>query len=266
MIQDDHFAKLIKAYHSGSLIIHNAVESELNPTSPALIYQSITSAFMFPTGGKAKIHLDNKVLYATSGKMIYIPYTADIKITVLSQEKFSCINLFHQHPERLQFEMDVTTVFDDVYRLLAELVTLSKSAKTKELLHKNIHIKKLFSLLQTHRPSQQTSDSYLINDIITYMNTHYHQDITLEKLAKLANMKKSQISYLFKKYTNKRPIDYLIQYRVKKALELLETTDLLISEIAEKVGYHDPLYFSRLFKKYTGISPTSLRLQTKNIK
>ena len=263
MAHNNSFEKLVYAYESGSLIVHNAVAIEIEPERSGLIYQTITSAFMFPTSGEARIQLDQEVFHAKPGKLIYIPYTANIKISVLSEEKYSYINLFHQFPQRPLFEMDLSKDFDEVYELLTGLVASCKSAKTKKLFQKNIQIKKLFALLQAQTTSPQMDDYKVVKDLITYIDAHYHQDITLDKLASIANMKKSQISYLFKKYTNKRPIDYLIQHRIRKALELLETTDLLICEVAGEVGYQDPFYFSRLFKKYTGISPTTLRSQMK---
>ncbi len=261
MLHNHSFEKLVYAYESGSLIVHNAVAVEIGPERPAMMYQTITSAFMFPIAGEARIQVDHEVFYAKPGKMIYIPYTANLKISVLNNEKYSYINLFHQHPQRPLFEMDLSKDFDEVHNHLKELVAASKSATTNKLFQKNIQLKKLFALLQTQANSPQMDDYKVVKQLITYIDTHYQEDITLETLASIANMKKSQISYLFKKYTNKRPIDYLIQHRIRKALELLETTDLLICEVAGEVGYQDPFYFSRLFKKYTGISPTTLRAQ-----
>lgn len=266
MLKDKHIETLINAYHSGSLIIHNAVAVDISPARPAPNYQTITSAFMFPINGKAKLQLDNQVFVAKPGKMIYIPYATNIKISVSGKQEFSYINLFHQLLKRPLFEMNIENVFDDVHKLLLELVTLSKPAKSEGLLHKNIGIKKLFTLLKNQLTAPQICDYVIVKDLIHYMNTHYNEDINLEKLADLAGMKKSQISYLFKKYTNKRPIDYLIDYRINKALELLKTTDLLICEVAERVGYQDPFYFSRLFKRHTSIAPTAIRQKTKQVR
>lgn len=266
MAQNSYIEMLFHAYQSGRLIIHNTIVVDINPSNTSLNYQTITSAFMFPIGGEAKIQLDNQSLLAKPGKMIYIPYATNIKISVLSKENFSYINLFHQFLKRPLFEMDISNIFDDIYKLLMELVTLSKSTKSKELLQKSIQTQKLFTLLQSQKTDSPLCDYAIVKDLIHYINTHYHEDINLEKLAALAGVKESQISYLFKKYTNKRPINYLIHYRIKMALELLETTDLLICEVAERVGYQDPFYFSRLFKRHIGISPTAIRLQTKQVR
>jgi two-component system response regulator YesN len=69
----------------------------------------------------------------------------------------------------------------------------------------------------------------------------------------------SYFSLIFKKYTDITFIEYLINFRIEKAKELLKTTSLRSSEIAYKVGYNDPHYFSAAFKKNTGYTPTDFR-------
>ena len=60
------------------------------------------------------------------------------------------------------------------------------------------------------------------------------------------------------------PHEYLIEYRISQAKNMLKTTSLSISEIAEKVGYSDSLAFSKVFKNHIGISPKTFRRQYKN--
>nr|WP_285874008.1 helix-turn-helix transcriptional regulator [Halalkalibacter oceani] len=71
-------------------------------------------------------------------------------------------------------------------------------------------------------------------------------------------MKPKYFSYLFQKFAGAGPIDYLIQYRMNKAYELLMTGQFTIKNVAQSVGYADAYYFSRLFKKYKGVSPSRL--------
>ncbi|MFJ7954370.1 AraC family transcriptional regulator [Lysinibacillus sp. NPDC096418] len=263
MANNNHINMLFHAYQSGSLIVHSTIAVNIN-AAKSLNYQTMTSALMFPIKGEATIQLDNQSLLAKPGKMIYIPYATNIKISVLSKENFSYINIFHQLIKRPLFEMEISNIFDEAYKLLIELVRLSKSTESKKLLQENIQTEKLFTLLQSQKKDLPICDYTIVKDLIHYINNHYHEDFNLEKLATLANVEKSKISYLFKKYTDKRPINYLIDYRLKIALELLETTDLLICEIAERVGYKDHFYFSRLFKKHIGICPSAVRLRSPN--
>ena len=65
----------------------------------------------------------------------------------------------------------------------------------------------------------------------------------------------------FKDYTGSTPTQYLLSLRISNAQSLLESTSYNVTEIAEIVGYNNPLYFSRLFKKQCEVSPTEFRRQ-----
>ncbi|MBP1991468.1 response regulator transcription factor [Paenibacillus eucommiae] len=99
-----------------------------------------------------------------------------------------------------------------------------------------------------------------VAEAVAYIEMHYRQAITLQELAKQVNLSANYFSTLFKKETKCSPIDYLIQYRIGKAKELLLETDHRTYEIAEMVGIPDHSYFSRIFKKMTGMNPKSFRI------
>ena len=65
----------------------------------------------------------------------------------------------------------------------------------------------------------------------------------------------------FKEYTGSTPTQYLLSLRISNAQSLLESTSYQVAEIADIVGYSNPLYFSRLFKKQCGVTPTEFRKQ-----
>lgn len=88
---------------------------------------------------------------------------------------------------------------------------------------------------------------------------NYGTDIDISEYAAECNISKSRFLHLFKESTGTSPQNYIISIRIKKACELLENTDLSILKVAEQVGICDQNYFSRLFKKHTGISPTEYR-------
>ncbi|OMD62478.1 AraC family transcriptional regulator [Paenibacillus odorifer] len=95
-----------------------------------------------------------------------------------------------------------------------------------------------------------------IADII---HEHYTDNITLESLSESLNYSVPHLSSYFKIRTGLSPIDYLIKVRIEKAVALLLETDATLKEIAVGVGYQDPSYLGRLFKKYKGVSPISYR-------
>lgn len=92
-----------------------------------------------------------------------------------------------------------------------------------------------------------------------YINSNYSSQITLEDIAKEININPHYFSRLFKEETGENFIEYLTSIRIEKAKELLNTTCLSIKEICYLIGYNDPNYFCRIFKKTNGITPTEFK-------
>lgn len=99
----------------------------------------------------------------------------------------------------------------------------------------------------------------LVESITKYLNENYTEDISLYTLSKNMYLSPVYISKIFKELMGDSPINYLIQIRLIKAKNLLEDSKLSIKTIAKMVGYNDPYYFSKLYKKYYGISPNKAR-------
>ncbi len=91
-----------------------------------------------------------------------------------------------------------------------------------------------------------------------YMDSHYAEPLTLERLGSIAGLSPKRFSERFTQAFGNRPLAYLIETRVRHATELL-ATDMLIKDIARTVGYDDQFYFSRIYKKYRGKSPEAAR-------
>lgn len=97
---------------------------------------------------------------------------------------------------------------------------------------------------------------YIVRKIMDYMELHYQEKISLDQIAANMYLSSYYISKIFKSETGDTPINYLISLRMKKARELLDARqDLSIQAIASAVGYEDAYHFSKLFKKYFGLSP-----------
>lgn len=93
----------------------------------------------------------------------------------------------------------------------------------------------------------------------TLMHKNYARKLTVRDLASHAGLSISRYTSLFKQYTGLSPQQYLIQYRLQKAKDLMRHTQLNIRQIAALVGFDDQLYFSRLFRKHEGLSPVEYR-------
>ncbi len=94
-----------------------------------------------------------------------------------------------------------------------------------------------------------------------YIEKHYREPITVERIAEYLHLNRSYLSTLFKVNTHISLKQYLQQYRIMLATHFLCETTLSVTEIAAEVGFRDPLYFSRIFKAHLGISPTEYRMQ-----
>ena len=99
----------------------------------------------------------------------------------------------------------------------------------------------------------------LIEESISYMRDNIGKILTVEDFAKHLNLSESHFSSLFRNKIRTSPIDYFIKLKIHYACQLLSQTDLRISQIADKIGYDDSFYFSRLFKKINGKSPRAYR-------
>ena len=87
----------------------------------------------------------------------------------------------------------------------------------------------------------------------------YDDKITLDDIANAAGFSKFYFSKLFKEHTKITVFDYLRNVRCEEARRLIETTKLSITEISEKCGFEDIAYFTKVFKKETGILPSQVR-------
>jgi two-component system response regulator YesN len=105
---------------------------------------------------------------------------------------------------------------------------------------------------------EHNSDGY-IEQVIDFIKENYNYDIGINTIANSLNITPNYLSALFHKKTNRKFIDYLTEFRILKAKELLMNTRLSIEKIAEKVGYHSTRHFTKLFLKYTKQYPSEYR-------
>ncbi|MBW7453209.1 AraC family transcriptional regulator [Paenibacillus sepulcri] len=97
-----------------------------------------------------------------------------------------------------------------------------------------------------------------IHTAISYMEQRFEEQLTIDELAKLVHYHPNYFIQVFKQFTGSSPIQYLNAMRVDKAKQWLSTTDMPVSEVAERVGM-TLFYFSRLFKEHSGFTPSGYR-------
>lgn len=131
--------------------------------------------------------------------------------------------------------------------------------ETLSSIHRAIISLNQVSLLNHHSEDAPPTQNETILPMIQYIHKNYQQELNLDSLADFMHLNKNYICQLFKKEVGMTYISYLNQYRVEQSKLLLRNSDQQLAEISEKVGYTDPTYFSRIFKKITDISPNQYR-------
>ena len=222
--------------------------------------------------------LDYQLLYVASGKTVFY-FNGEPKEVAAGH-----MILFHPRQEQHYeyFAVDRPEVYwvhftgSDVRNILRhydipldyaylfkEMINELQTCRTgyQELLE--MYLRQIFLLVQrSWEERKPTVRSYLQEEIDyarKYFNEHYNEDISIEEYAQSRGMSVSWFLRNFKQMTMKSPMQYILAIRINNAVSLLETTDYNVTEISTIVGYENPLYFSRIFKKQKGVSPSEYR-------
>jgi len=107
--------------------------------------------------------------------------------------------------------------------------------------------------------SNDISQDFVYQKIISYISEHYQSEITLEALADLACMNRSALCRRFKKIAGKTIFEFINEFRITYAKKLIANTDLNISTVAYDCGFNNIAHFNSLFKVYTNQTPKSYR-------
>lgn len=105
-------------------------------------------------------------------------------------------------------------------------------------------------------PNQQL---YILKNMISYIHAHYMDKVTIEQICAAGNVGKTTCISIFKKHTNRTPVTFLTEYRLQMSIQLLENTDLSITEICYETGFSNASYYAETFKKFYGLSPREFR-------
>ncbi len=98
-----------------------------------------------------------------------------------------------------------------------------------------------------------------LRPVITYIDEHYREKIYIEDLSAMINVSPDYFTKMFKESIGKTPIDYINGMKVNSAMDLLCTTEMSMTEIADSIGFCNPNYFHKIFKQYMLTSPLAYR-------
>lgn len=123
-----------------------------------------------------------------------------------------------------------------------------------------IYISQVLSLILAETYNREKHNTTIeqnkhVTNVIRYMQRHVEENLTLEQVVEDSGLSKSYLNAIFKKYTQHAPMDFYINLKMREACKILKITDSYVYEVAQRLGYKDQYYFSRIFKKVVGVSP-----------
>ncbi|WP_026657654.1 response regulator transcription factor [Butyrivibrio sp. AC2005] len=142
--------------------------------------------------------------------------------------------------------------YDELDLMLKKYIEDKEKRETKDKIDRIVRIAE-------EKDTDEITDKDPIEKAEEYIEKHLSEKIYVENLAKIAYMNEQYFMRVFKKRTQKSVTEYITDKRMQLAAQLLRDTDKSISFIADAVGITDDAYFSRSFKKHSGISPTEYR-------
>jgi len=150
--------------------------------------------------------------------------------------------------DRLGYELD--TLSNDFWRCRSRSI-IYEILSFLQYLNTEMEIDSNYNVLESENE---------IDKVILYIHANYEQKISLKFLTELFHINRTTLSEEFEKVTGMPVIDYLIKLRIKIASILLSETAIPINEITYRTGFNDNTHFGRMFRKYTGFSPSQYRM------
>lgn len=106
----------------------------------------------------------------------------------------------------------------------------------------------------------ETENIQLLKQIVKYIDDHYQEKVNLKDLSNAVNISQSHLCRLFKKLTNRTVVDYMNEYRIKQAVQLLQAKNRKVIDISQEVGFENVSYFIKIFKRVNGYTPVQYRV------
>jgi AraC-like DNA-binding protein len=226
------------------------------------------SGLIFPLRGRAKMSFDGVTYEMAPGKVFHNGPNMALDKEVLGDSVWDFMVIHYQVDDHgkdvfpyglshYQLDSGHSTRINDMLHRLHHICITSGNLPT--LRAKSLFLSILDEILTCASSRRNISDQELVEQAIEYMKSHYMEPITVSELAGQYGLNNKQFAYLFQKYAGMGSNEYLIELRMRRAKELLCSTASSVMEISACVGYVDPYHFSKLFKKRTGFSPSTLQ-------
>ncbi len=263
----------LSRYTSGSFLWHWHKEIEFTLVLSGNMFYQINEDIYSLTEGEALFGNSNTLHTGRMDKnkdCHYLSVTFNPKIIYgyegsLIQNKY--VNPLQQDISFSSLHFDLSETWHaEIISHLKQLYNITKQDGYYVELDTQLLLLKLWRTLISNRPHQvkeankfEEQNIRRIKQILTYVENHYTLKIELADIARYINLCKSECCRLFKRYMGISLFEYIIEYRIEKSLLYVTGSDISITETALNVGFSDSNYYSKVFRKLKGCSPTKYR-------
>lgn len=124
---------------------------------------------------------------------------------------------------------------------------------------RNFLVRVLQEIVQAVGLQQRNPTEQLVEQVKSYIASHLYENLSLDQLADKAHVNPSYLSRIFRQYTREQLTSYVTRMKVERAAKLLTDGDMRVQDIAMRLGFDNPNYFAKVFRKATGLSPNEYR-------
>ena len=228
---------------------------------------------LYIAAGKAHFHFDGKEQIVTAGHMVLYRPKEPQKYEYYGEDQTEVYwvhftggnvkNILRSYgltDDKRVFYCGSGLDYQNLFRTMINELQMCKENYEEVL---ETYLRLIFIMLKRYFANATKSDNaHVVEEIdkaTLYFNEHYSEDISIDEYAQNNHVSVSWFIRTFKQCTGSTPMQYILSKRIYNAEILLHDSTYNVTEIAEIVGYDNPLYFSRIFKKVKGISPSEYR-------
>jgi len=261
--------QIIEYYANAMLQFVNVFSSKLDAARKDVGRKTAQGVcgIVIPLRGYAHFSFNQTVYKMNEHTIVHAGSSMDIEIETLNEEwEYAVIHyriIDAPYPFKEMEHQHFMMMIDDHSKIQQQVQQLIQH-QTKPGYMSKFHMQVTFlnlleSILLSARNEGYNNKMDTITAALEYIHQHYNEELFISEIAERFGMERRRFSYLFERLTGLTPIQYLTEYRIGLAKELLKTSAYSIAKVAEEVGYVDSFYFSRVFKKHVKMSPSSYR-------